>query len=182
MAKLTEKVYGEALFALAVEEGREQELLKEVGAVRALLEENPDFARLMKNPAIPESEKETVLKTVWEGHISRELTGLMLLLLKKEHYGALTQVLDYFADRIREKQRIGVAYVTTAMPVTEAQKKRVEGRLLETTAYRSFEMHYRTDASLIGGMIIRIGDRVVDNSIRTRLDNLSRQLYQIRLQ
>lgn len=182
MAKLTEKVYGEALFELAVEEGRDQELLKEVTAVRALLDENPEFARLMNNPAIPESEKETVLQTVWEGHISREITGLMLLLLKKEHYGEITQVLDYFTARIRERQKIGVAYVETAMPITEEQKKRVEQRLLETTGYRSFEMHYRTEPLLIGGMVIRIGDRVVDNSIRTRLDNLSRQLYQIRLQ
>ena len=53
---------------------------------------------------------------------------------------------------------------------------------METTSYQSFEMHYETDPSLIGGMVIRIGDRVVDSSIKTRLENLSRQLYQIKLQ
>ncbi len=182
MAKLTEKVYGEALFELAVEEGREKELLQEVLTIRKVLDENPDFAKLMKNPAIPESEKEEVLKTVWDGRISKEIAGLMLLLLQKEHYGEVTQVLDYFAARIKEEQKIGVAYVSTALPITEEQKKSVEKRLLDTTAYKSFEMHYETDPALIGGIVIRIGDRVVDNSIRTRLDNLSRQLYQIKLQ
>lgn len=83
MAKLTEKVYGEALFELAVEEGREKELLQEVLTIRKVLDKNPDFAKLMKNPAIPESEKEEVLKTVWDGCISKEITGLMLLLLQR---------------------------------------------------------------------------------------------------
>lgn len=182
MAKLIEKVYGDALFELAVEEGKTQALLQEVQTIRQLLSENPDFSRLMQHPGIPESEKEQVLKTVWEGRAGREVTGLMLLLLQKEHYGKLPQVLDYFILRVKEEERIGIAYVKTAMPLSEAQKQKVEKRLLETTAYRSFEMHFSVDASLIGGIVIRIGDRVLDNSIRTKLDNLSRQLYQIKLQ
>ena len=70
----------------------------------------------------------------------------------------------------------------TAVPLSEAQKAKVEKRLLETTDYRSFEMRYEVDETLLGGMVIRIGDRVVDSSIRTKLENLSRQLYQTKLQ
>lgn len=182
MAKLTEKVYGEALFELAVEEGKSEEFLQEILTIKQLLSENPDFAKLMQHPGIPETEKEKVLLTVWEGRISREVTGLMLLLLQKEHYSELPRVLDYFIAQMKEKERIGIAYVKTAVALSEEQEKRVEKRLLETTSYRSFEMHFEVDESLIGGMIIRIGDRVVDNSIKTRLENLSRQLYQIKLQ
>ena len=54
-------------------------------------------------------------------------------------------------------------------------------RLLETSGYKVMEMHYRVDASLIAGMKIRIGDRVVDSSIRTKLDGLTKQLLQIQL-
>ena len=182
MAKLIEKVYGDALYELAVEENRTEELLEEVVLIKELLMENSDFAKLMQHPGIPQSEKEKVLLEVWDGKASKEVVGLMLILLKKEHYGQLLQVLDYFISRIKEKEQIGVAYVTSAVSLTEEQKKKVEKRLLETTSYRSFEMHYEIDASLIGGMIIRIGDRVLDNTIKMRLENLSRQLYQIKLQ
>ena len=57
----------------------------------------------------------------------------------------------------------------------------MENRLLKTTKYVEFEMHYKVDAALIGGMEIRIGDRVVDSSIRTKLQNLTRELSKIQL-
>jgi F-type H+-transporting ATPase subunit delta len=67
------------------------------------------------------------------------------------------------------------------MELTDAQKKAVEKKLLATTKYVQFEMHYDVDADLIGGMVIRIGDRVVDSSIKAKLYNLTRELSQIQL-
>ena len=69
----------------------------------------------------------------------------------------------------------------TAVQLTAEQQNKVEKRLLETTSYRDFEMHYETDPSLIGGMVIRIGDRVVDSSIRTKLDNMTKNLRKVSL-
>lgn len=181
MAKLIEKVYGEALFSLALEEGRTESLLQEVKVVKQVLKDNPELANLMQHPGIPENEKEEVLKNIWGESVSRELTGLMLLLLQKEHYKQLPLVLDYFTAKVLEKEKIGIAYVTTAKPLSQEQKDKVVKRLSETTHYRSFEMHFAVDAGLIGGMIIRIGDRVLDNSLRTRLSNLSRQLYEVKV-
>ena len=54
-------------------------------------------------------------------------------------------------------------------------------RLEETTKYESFEMNYQVDAALIGGMVIRIGDRVVDSSIKTKLYEMSRELRNIQV-
>ncbi len=181
MAKLIEKVYGEALFELAVEEERTTELMEEIKLVKQVLSENPELAKMMQHPGIPVKEKEQVIEQIWGGKISREVSGLMVLLLKKEHYGKLPQVLDYFLEKVREKERIGIAYVQTAVALSDAQREKVEKRLLETTSYRTFEMYFDVEPELIGGMIIRIGDRVVDSSIKTRLENLSRQLYQIKL-
>ena len=77
--------------------------------------------------------------------------------------------------------KIGIAYVSTAKPLTDEQKKAVAGKLLETTGYVDFQMHYSVDESLIGGMVIRIGDRVVDSSIKHKIDELSRSLMKIQL-
>ena len=67
------------------------------------------------------------------------------------------------------------------MELTDEQKAAVEKRLLETTKYVQFEMHYDVDAELIGGMVIRIKDRVVDSSIKTKLYDLTRELSKIQL-
>ena len=61
------------------------------------------------------------------------------------------------------------------------QKAALEKRLLETTGYVQFEMHYDVDASLLGGMVIRIGVRVVDSSIKTRLYELKKELSALQL-
>ena len=67
------------------------------------------------------------------------------------------------------------------MELSENQKKAVLQRLLDTTDYVSFEMHYQVEPALIGGMVIRIRDRVVDSSIRTKLQKLSSELTKIQL-
>ena len=71
--------------------------------------------------------------------------------------------------------------VTSALPLSEDQKKRVEERLLETTGFVSLEMEYAVDESLLGGLVIRIGDRVVDSSIKTRLEEIRRDLMKLQL-
>ena len=122
-----------------------------------------------------------MIEQVFDGRVSREITGFLKVVVQKERYRDLQGIFRYFTDKVKEVQKIGVAYVTTAIELSDEQKQQVQDRLLATTDYRTMEMHYQIDAQIIGGMIIRIGDRVVDSSIRTRLDDLTRQLLQIQL-
>ena len=151
MAKLVSNVYGEALFELAMEQDRLDAYLEESQGVLDVLRDNQEFSQMMTHPNIIKEEK-----------------------LQME-------VLTFFIDKALEEKKVGIAYVTTPMEVTDAQKKQIEDRLLETTAYQSFRMHYAVDADLIGGMVIRIGDRVVDSSVRTKISELSRELSKIQL-
>ena len=94
---------------------------------------------------------------------------------------SIPEILEYFADRVKEYKKIGVVYVESAVPLSEEQKEKIEKRVLETTDYVSLEPHYQVDETLIGGLVIRIGGRVADSSIRTRLENLRRELSKIQL-
>ncbi len=183
MAKLVSKTYGEALYEVCLESGEDKasELMEEIKCVQKLLKENPQFDELMKHPGIPKQEKLQAADAVFKGRVSDELTGLLEVVISKERYRDLPAIFAYFTDRVKEQQKIGVAYVTTAMELTLAQKIAVEARLLGTSGYRKMEMHYDVDAAIIGGMIIRINDRVVDTSIRTKLNGLTKQLLQIQL-
>ncbi|MDE6912213.1 MAG: ATP synthase F1 subunit delta, partial [Lachnospiraceae bacterium] len=87
----------------------------------------------------------------------------------------------YFLSLVKEYKKIGVVFVASAIELDETQRVKVEQKLLDTTNYASLEMHYKVDASLIGGMVIRIGDRVVDSSIRTKLSRMEKQLQEIQL-
>ena len=103
------------------------------------------------------------------------------IVVSKERYRDLPEIFDYFTARVKEQKKIGIAQVTTALELSDAQRSAVKAKLLETSGYKEMEMYFYTDPALIGGMVIRIGDRVVDSSIRTKLDSLTKQLLQIQL-
>lgn len=181
MAKLVSKTYGEALFEIALEDKKSDLILEEVEAIQKLIEENPEFDKLMKHPGIAKQEKLTVMENVFKGRISSDMTGFLMLIVNKERYKELPEIFQYFIDKMKEEKKIGVAYVTTAVPLKEEQKEAVCNKLIATTSYQKMEMHYQVDTQIIGGMIIRIKDRVVDSSIRTKLNDLTKQLLQIQL-
>ena len=181
MAKLVSKTYGDALFELALEENKIDSLQEEVLVVLEVLAENQDLGKLMNHPKIAKEEKTALVEEIFKGRVSMELSGLMYMLTEKGRFAEIDDVLNYVLDRVKEHKNIGTAYVSTAIELSDVQKAAVEKRLLETTKYVEFEMHYSVDAELIGGMVIRIGDRVVDSSIKTKLYDLTRELSNIQL-
>ena len=181
MAKLVSKTYGEALYELAVAKKETKQLLEEIRSVNVILDQNPDLDKLMKHPGIPKQEKSEILEKIFKGRISEDLMGFFQVVVEKERYTDIPAIFADFTDRVKEAEGIGVAYVTTAVALDDKQKDEVLQRLLATTSYRSMEMQYAVDETLIGGMTIRVGDRVVDSSIRSRLEALTKQLLQIQL-
>ncbi|MCR4866480.1 MAG: ATP synthase F1 subunit delta [Lachnospiraceae bacterium] len=179
MAKLISKTYGDALLEIAKEEKKVDLLLEEVTAVMAILKDNPEFSKLMNNPRISVDEKQTVMSNVFEGRISNELMGFFSMIVNKGRYDHIDEILTYFQDEVKKIKGIGVAYVTTPLELSDAQKKNVEKKLLETAGFKQMEMHYDIDSELVGGMRIRIGDRVVDSSIHTKILKMQQDMMKV---
>ncbi len=182
MAKLVSKTYGEALFELAMEKNTLDVIQEESIAVLEIFKQNEELAKLLNHPKISKEEKITVIENVFKGRASDTIVGFLILIVEKGRYNEINQIFTYFLEQVKEFKKIGVAYVTSATPLTAEQCRKVEERLLATTKYIEFEMHFNVDADLIGGMIIRIGDRVVDSSIRTKLNQMTQTLSKVQLQ
>ena len=181
MAKLIAKTYGDALYETAMEKNTLDQLAEETAFARDSFAENPEFMRLLTHPEITKEEKISCVREVFGGRVSDDLTGLICTTVEKDRQKELPEIFTYFLDRAREEKGIGRAYVTSAVPLREAQKEALVAKLIDTTSYREFEMEYEVDPSLIGGLVIRIGDRVADSSIRTQLANMEKDLQNIRL-
>ena len=181
MAKLVAQVYGDALFSVASESGRVDAMYDEVGELLKVVKENVELQKLLDNPKVIREEKEQVIENIFRGRISDEIVELMKLMIAKGRYSQVESVLEYFIELAKEEKKIGVAHVTSALPLTGGQKADIIKRLLDTTKYEKFEMNYAVDRSLIGGVVIRIGDRVVDSSIKTKLYELSKELKKIQV-
>ena len=184
MAKLISKTYGDALFEIATEQkdpAKVDSLYEEVVSLKSIIHENPDFSRLMNHPKLLKEEKVKLMEDIFSGRLSEDVLGLLRIVISNDRYAEIDSILDYFIDAVKEYKGIGVAKVITPLTLSDAQKEAVRDKLLATTRYTSMEMNYETDESLIGGMVIRIGDRVVDSSIKTRLESLRKSLTNVKV-
>lgn len=176
MAKLVSKTYGEALFDLALEDGTLTTIIEEVNVAKEAIAKNPDLLKFLSHPNINKEEKIYVIENIFKERVSDTLVGFLVIVVQKDRYNDLNGIFEYFIAKVREYKNIGVTSIISAVELTNVQKKQVEQRLLQTTKYSQLESSFHVDKSLIGGLVIRIGDRVVDSSIKTKLQILAKDL------
>ncbi len=174
MAKLISKTYGDALFEVALEDGTMDALTEEVQTLTKVFKENEELSRFISHPKVSKSDKIQMIENVFKGHFSDTIVGFLVLIIDKGRYQELTSIIEYYMERVREHKKIGVVWVTSALNLSKKQQEKIKQRLLVTTQYEKLEMHYTVDKTILGGLIIRIKDRVVDNSIKSQIKAMTK--------
>ena len=176
MAKLVSKVYGDAYVSVVSEKNNLIDALEEIKSVKNILLENVEIIELLDSPKMDDEEKIDFIKGIFENHISVDSLGFLLTIIEKKRQAELIPILDYVIDCVKELLLIGKATVTTALPLDDSKKDKIVDELLKSSHYKSLEAEYVVDESIIGGIVIRIGDRVVDSSVKTRIDKMRKML------
>lgn len=174
------KVYAESLVAAALKQPNGATLVAPLGEelddfVENVLEKNASVAAFLGSPAVGKRAKAAALGAALPGQTSELFQGLLTVLTKNNRLNLLAgiaaayrQLLDDRAGRVRVK-------VIAASPLSEAQQSALTSTLT-TMLKQQPVLAVRVDPELLGGMIVQIGDRVIDTSVRTRLNNLRTQL------
>jgi F-type H+-transporting ATPase subunit delta len=164
--------YAQALLELGVETGTIDRLVDEMSTVAAAWESSPDFRNALENPLVAHAAKKAVMTELAEQIGATPTTRHALLLLVDRRR---TQALPYVAQFLREfaDARKGIlrAEVTTAAPLSETYYARLQAQLEKMTGQKVV-VDRKTDGALIAGVVTRIGDRILDGSLRTRLQSL----------
>jgi F-type H+-transporting ATPase subunit delta len=129
---------------------------------------------VLRNPAIPLSDREAVLADVLKDE-PVEIRSLLQLLMERDRIVLVPQIAFAFSDLVDRREGIAKAKITTAVPLEEAEQGAMV-RHLEERAGRKLRATFAVDPSLIGGAKVQIGDHLVDASLETRLVTLGRQL------
>ena len=169
--------YADAAFEIGRADGTLETWERDLATLRAALGDE-QLRRLVRHPAVPFAEKEKVLRQVVSG-LSPEPLSLALLMIRRGRPGAIDAMVERFSELVRRERGISLAEVRTARPLDEHQRTAIAERLRTLTGNR-IEMKEMVDESLIGGLSVRIGDRLYDASVRSRLERLRARLTAVR--
>jgi len=175
VSRAVARVYAQALLDLGERGGSLSRIVDDLHAVAQVYEKDAAFRAFFTSPRIEPARKKRALDAAWKGKLGREVQGLLHVLVDKRREPVLDNIVDEF-DRFRDLRegRIHV-HVTAARPLEARERAEVERRLAKATG-KSPKLHERVDERLIGGLVVKVGDRVLDGSLRRRLERLRRTM------
>lgn len=164
--------YAIALFDLALEEEKIEEVETALGRIDDLFTQSPDFARLVRSPIFSAEEQARAMSAL-ASHV--EITGLtanfLQLLVKNRRLFALKDIIAGFKRLVADHRGEMTAEVVSAIPLSEAQAEELKATLKAKTG-KKIDLKLSVDPAILGGLIVKIGSRMVDTSIRTKLNSL----------
>ena len=175
MAELIRKVYAEALFGAAVEDGVLETVRKELEELNALFGESPEFLTMLASPALTPAEKHGVLENTFAGKVEAHLYNFLHILSDKGRTEAFPDIAEEFRTLCRTYDGVILVEASTAVPMTEDQKAKLSEKLAAKTG-KKIELKNIVDPELLGGMVLRYEGSEIDGSVRERIGSLRRKL------
>lgn len=170
------RAYAQSLLELASEQGQDLEAIgQELRDLRQVIEADPAFGEFLASPAISPAERGPVLERTLAGKVNPLLMNTVKLLNVRGRLGILPALSEAYDDLLEERLGKIEVDVTVAQKLDDEQLERVRQRVSEALG-RDAVLHQYVDESIIGGMVLRVGDRLIDASVKTQLKAMRNQL------
>ncbi len=180
MAKTTHNsplalAYAQALLDLAQEQNQAEPIGGELAQIREIVEQNKTFALFLADPAIGDIEHGEMLKRIFEGKINPLLMKFLGIVAQKGRLKSLVQISQAYDDLLDELLGKIEVDVTVAQRLTDAQLEEVRQKV-STALKKNAVVYQYVDERIIGGLVLRVQDRLIDGSVKAQLDIMRRQL------
>ncbi len=178
MAKLVSKTYAKALFELAVEGQMVDQILAEYEFVKDSFDEFPEFLEIVKSPKIQVDEKIKILEETFGEKVSDTLINFFKILVDKKRSNVIRDVYDDFNVFVNEEKGLVVARVESVIPLEANEIEALEAKLSKVTG-KTVTIDNVINPDIMGGLVVKVGDKVVDGSVKHKLENLKHELAEI---
>ncbi|MBU6442921.1 MAG: F0F1 ATP synthase subunit delta [Alphaproteobacteria bacterium] len=164
--------YASAVFELAVETKAVETVEKDLAALKAMIAQSADLARLVRAPVFSRDEQKKGMDAILNRMEAAPLTRrFVLTLASKRRLFALADVIRAFEALVARRRGEVTAEVTSARPLTDAETTELKN-VLKARLGREARLDARVDPGLLGGLVVRVGSRMIDSSLRTKLNGL----------
>ena len=167
--------YGKALFELALEQDKRQEVCEELNELQKVIQEEPQLVLFMTSPQIGGQQKLAMLKTLQEG-ASQLMVNLLAMLHDYGRIANLASIIDEFNRLNDEFEKTVRATVTTAVELDEGQKEKLAAAFANVVGANKVVIDQVVDESIIGGVILQSQSNIYDGSIKSKLERIKRLL------
>lgn len=168
--------YATALLNLVGQDGGELDRIDdELDALGVILATTPSLGAFLENPRIKAAEKKALVEKVFGGRVGPRVMHLMLLLIDKHREKELSGIADRFSRMADERRGVEEAEVITAVELPAAQLARLTEQVQRFSQHK-VQLVATVDPAIMGGVILRLGNRIIDGSVRNTLQELKRTL------
>ncbi len=178
MAKLVNKTYSEAIFEYALEEECLVGIQEEFSFIANAFTEFPDFYEVIKTPKISIAEKKMVIQETFKDHISQPLLNFLKIIIDKGRGTDILAIKRDFDERVDVYNGVVTATVESVIPLTEEQLESLANNLYQRTG-KKVKINTQLNQGLLGGVVVKMGDQIIDGSVRFKLEGMLTGLSQI---
>ena len=168
--------YGGALFEVAKDAGKVQEILEDLKALSSVFVDNPDFDKFLMVPTISVTEKKRVVKEIFSGKVEKETLNFLRILIEKRRLGAWEGIVKQYEIMVDEGNGKTKGVVYSVVPLTEENILKLEEEI-EKMLSKKVKLENRIDDTLIGGVVVYVDGMLIDVSIKKRLDDLKKAMF-----
>ncbi|MBN1516060.1 ATP synthase F1 subunit delta [Candidatus Sumerlaeota bacterium] len=172
--------YGDALFAVAKRRNELDAIWQDAEELMALVPRGSQIRTFLEGPQFNTADQERVVEKVFKGQLHELLTNLLHLLIHRRRIYYLEAILETFQRLVEESRGIYPAEVVSAVELNEAQKRDVEA-CMERYTQTDLRIHWRVEENLIGGLVVKFKDLLIDDSVSTRFAKLKHDMMAVRV-
>ncbi len=161
--------YGTAIFDFAKDQDKTELMFKELTELKKAVQAEPRFVQVLSNPVINSQEKKDLLTAVEQG-FSAELQEVLNFLLSYDRFGNLLDIIDEFTDLYNKVNHIGTGIAKTAVKLDKDQLQRLADSYAKKYGLQELHLENEVDPEIIGGVVLKVQGRVIDGSVKHRLE------------
>ncbi|MBU6452087.1 MAG: ATP synthase F1 subunit delta [Cyanobacteria bacterium REEB67] len=170
--------YAEAVLDLAVSARQEEQMLNELKLIADVIASDRDMTIIINHPSIDSTEKKRFLSSLFQGKISELADNLIGLLADKRRLNLIPFIESNYRELLNQRKNILSASLSCSEPLADSAIANIKAQLAEHLG-KTLELEVKVDPSLIGGLVLKMGDQVIDGSLKGQLRSLEKTLLSV---
>lgn len=165
--------YAKSLLTLAIEQNMLEEAYRDMKILADICEQNRDFVVVLRSPIVKSDKKISIIRAVAGGKLSKITDGFISIIANRRREGFLVEISESFVHQYKEYKKIATAEIISATALDDNQRKKIK-EAVKNVVGREVELTEKINKDIIGGLIVRVGDKQFDGSIARKLKELKK--------